>query len=109
MSDADIFAVIVSGGKQHKVVAGEILKLEKLEGEVGDAIEFSQVLMVGNGNDIQVGAPYLDGFKVEAEVLEQARAKKIKIMKFRRRKHHQKETGHRQYYTAVKITAISAA
>ncbi len=104
-----MFAVILSGGKQHKVIEGETLKVEKLAAEVGDTIDNFPVLMVGNDDDVQVGTPHLDNAKVTAEVLEQGRGDKIKIMKFKRRKHYQKEIGHRQYYTAVKITGISAA
>lgn len=101
-----MFAVIVSGGKQHKVKEGEILKLEKIEKGVGDSVEFDKVLMIG-GDKVEIGAPYLDGKKVTAEVLEQGRHKKVKIIKFKRRKHHMKKQGHRQYFTAVKITKIA--
>jgi large subunit ribosomal protein L21 len=103
-----MYAVIVTGGKQYRVVEGQTLKLEKLPVDIGNSVDFDQVLMIGNGEDVKVGAPYITGGKVTADVLKQGRHDKIHIIKFRRRKHHQKQMGHRQYYTEVKITAISA-
>ncbi len=103
-----MYAVIVSGGKQHRVVEGETLKLEKIEAATGDTIEFDQVLMVGGGDDIKIGTPLVAGGKVTAEVVNQGRHNKVKIVKFNRRKHYRKETGHRQWFTEVKITGISA-
>ncbi|MEM6300332.1 MAG: 50S ribosomal protein L21 [Pseudomonadota bacterium] len=102
-----MYAVIESGGKQHRVSEGELLKLEKLEAETGATIEFDRVLLVG-GDDLKVGTPILDGAKVTAEVVDHGRHSKIKIVKFHRRKHHRKETGHRQWFTQVRITGISA-
>ena len=101
-----MYAVITSGGKQYKVSAGDVLSIEKLEPEVGSAVEFSQVLMIMDGTEAKVGTPYLADAKVTAEVVEQTRGEKIKIIKFRRRKHHMKHQGHRQYLTVVKITNI---
>ncbi|MDP1930523.1 MAG: 50S ribosomal protein L21 [Gammaproteobacteria bacterium] len=103
-----MYAVIESGGKQHRVVEGEILKLEKLEAATGEVVSFDKVLMVGEGESVKIGTPYVTGSKVTAEVLSQGRAKKVTIIKFRRRKHHLKHQGHRQWFTAVKITSISA-
>ena len=103
-----MYAVIQTGGKQYRVVEGETLKIEKLEAEAGADIEFEQVLMVQSEGVIQVGKPYLEGGKVTATVADQGRHKKIKVLKFKRRKHHMKRMGHRQYYTEVKITGISA-
>ena len=103
-----MYAVIVSGGKQYRVTKGQTLKLEKLAAEVGSTVDFNQVLMVANGDDVKLGAPSVSGANVVASVVSQGRHKKIKIMKFRRRKHHQKETGHRQYFTEVKIEEIQA-
>lgn len=103
-----MYAVILSGGKQHRVVEGEILKLEKLEAATGEEVSFDKVLMVGEGESVKIGAPYVEGSKVTAEVLTQGRAKKVTILKFRRRKHHLKHQGHRQWFTEVKITGISA-
>ena len=101
-----MYAIIKTGGKQYKVAPGEVVKVEKLEAEAGNSVEFNDVLMVANDDDIRVGAPTLEGAQVVGEVLEQSRLKKIKILKFRRRKHHMKRMGHRQYYTAVRITDI---
>lgn len=103
-----MYAVIASGGKQYRVTEGQTLKLEKLTVDVGSSVTFDQVLMVTNGDKVTVGTPLIAGGKVNAEVISQGRAKKIKIIKFRRRKHHRKQMGHRQYYTEVKITGITA-
>ena len=103
-----MYAVIVSGGKQYRVQEGQTLKLEKLTAEQGANVEFDRVLLVGNGDDIKVGAPVVEGAKVTAEVVEHGRGKKVQILKFKRRKHHMKSQGHRQWYTEVKITGINA-
>jgi large subunit ribosomal protein L21 len=102
-----MYAVIESGGKQHRVTEGETLKLEKIEAATGDAIEFDRVLMVG-GETPKIGTPLVEGGRVTAEVVAHGRHKKVKIVKFNRRKHYRNETGHRQWYTEVKITGISA-
>ena len=101
-----MYAVIVSGGKQHRVKEGETLKLEKLEVETGGSVEFDRVLLVANGDDVKVGAPVVEGAKVTAEVVSHGRHDKVNIIKFRRRKHHMKRQGHRQWFTQVKITGI---
>ena len=101
-----MYAVFVSGGKQHRVVEGETLKLEKIEVATGESIDFDQVLLVANGDDIKIGAPVVDGAKVTAEVVSHGRGEKVKIIKCRRRKHSMKRQGHRQWYTEVKITGI---
>jgi large subunit ribosomal protein L21 len=101
-----MYAVIVSGGKQHRVKEGETLKLEKIEVATGETIEFDQVLLVGEGESVKIGAPVVEGAKVTAEIVAQGRHKKVKIIKFRRRKHSMKQAGHRQWYTEVKITGI---
>ena len=103
-----MYAVIEAGGKQHRVVEGETLKLEKLEAATGDTLEFDRVLMVGGGDEVKVGTPVVAGSKVTAEVISHGRHKKVKIIKFNRRKHYRRETGHRQWFTEVKITGISA-
>lgn len=103
-----MYAVIESGGKQHRVVEGETLKLEKLEVATGDTLEFDRVLMVGSGEDVKIGKPLVDGGKVTAEVVAHGRHKKVTIIKFNRRKHYRKQAGHRQWFTEVKITGISA-
>lgn len=101
-----MYAIIATGGKQYRVASGEILKFEKLDAEKGATVEFNQVLMVVDNEKVQIGSPYLPAAKVLGEIVEQKRDEKIRIIKFRRRKHHMKHMGHRQYYTAVKITAI---
>ena len=98
------YAIIEAGGKQHRVKPGEILKVEKIEAATGASIDFDKVLMVSDGEKVTIGAPYVAGSKVTAEVVEQGRHDKIRIIKFRRRKHHMKQMGHRQWYTAIKIT-----
>ena len=103
-----MYAVIVTGGKQYKVAEGEFLKIEKLDVATGESIAFEQVLLVANGDDIKIGAPVVEGAKVTAEVIAQGRHDKIRIIKFRRRKHHMKRQGHRQWFTEIKITGIQA-
>ena len=102
-----MYAVIESGGKQHRVTEGEVLKLEKIEASTGDKINFDKVLMVGEGADVKIGTPYVEG-NVTAEIISHGRGDKVKIIKFQRRKHHQKQMGHRQWFTEVKITEISS-
>ncbi|MFD1218000.1 MULTISPECIES: 50S ribosomal protein L21 [Microbulbifer] len=101
-----MYAVIESGGKQHRVEEGEVLRLEKIEVATGESIDFDKVLMVVDGDSINIGAPVVDGAKVTAEVLNHGRGEKVKIIKFRRRKHSMTRQGHRQWYTEVKITGI---
>ncbi len=102
-----MYAVIKTGGKQYRVKAGDTLKIEELLAEVGSTVDFSEVLMIADGDNITCGKPFILNAVVQAEVIEHARHKKIKIIKFRRRKHHMKQMGHRQNYTQVKITAIN--
>ncbi len=101
-----MYAVIESGGKQHRVEEGEVLKLEKLDASTGDSINFDKVLMIGEGAGVKIGKPYVEG-NVTAEVISHGRGGKVSIIKFRRRKHHMKRQGHRQWFTEVKITGIS--
>ncbi len=101
-----MYAVIQSGGKQHRVSEGEVLRLEKLEEETGATYQFDKILMVADGDDIKIGAPYVKGAKVAAEIVSHGRGKKVNIIKFKRRKHHMKRQGHRQWYTEVKIKSI---
>ena len=103
-----MYAVIESGGKQHRVEPGEVLDIEKLDVAPGATVNFDRVLMVADAGNVQLGAPYVAGGKVTAEVIAQGRGAKVKIIKFRRRKHHMKQAGHRQWYTRIKITGISA-
>jgi large subunit ribosomal protein L21 len=102
-----MYAVIQSGGKQHRVVVGETLKVELLKAETGSTLTFNDVLMVVNGESIQIGAPVVAGATVTAEVVSHGRHDKIRIVKFRRRKHYRKQQGHRQWFTALKITGIN--
>ena len=102
-----MYAVIKTGGRQYRVMQGETLRVEKLPGDVGSAVKFDQVLLVGSGDDITVGAPTVAGAIVDATIKSHGRGDKVRIIKFRRRKHHQKQMGHRQYYTEVEITGIS--
>lgn len=103
-----MYAVFQSGGKQHRVSEGQVVRLEKLEVPAGETVEFDSVLMIVNGEEVKIGAPLVDGGKVVAEVVGHGRGEKIKIVKFRRRKHSRKQQGHRQWFTDVKITGISA-
>jgi large subunit ribosomal protein L21 len=103
-----MYAVFTSGGKQHRVIEGETLKLEKIEVATGETVDFDEVLLVADGDDIKIGAPTVKGAKVTAEVVSHGRGDKVTIIKFRRRKHSMKRQGHRQWYTEVKITGIKA-
>ncbi|TAN49796.1 MAG: 50S ribosomal protein L21 [Methylococcaceae bacterium] len=103
-----MYAVIKTGGKQYRVESGRFLKIEKIVAEEGATVEFDQVLLVSSDAGIKVGKPYLEGGKVTATVMNHGRHDKIRILKFRRRKHHMKRAGHRQHYTQVMINDISA-
>jgi large subunit ribosomal protein L21 len=103
-----MYAVFKSGGKQHSVSEGQTIRLEKLDVATGEAIEFDQVLMIANGEEINIGLPLVAGGVIKAEVVAHGRGEKVKIVKFRRRKHYRKQQGHRQWFTDVKITGISA-
>jgi large subunit ribosomal protein L21 len=103
-----MYAIFQSGGKQHRVSEGQTLRLEKLDVETGATVDFDNVLMIANGEEITVGAPLVAGAKITAEVVKHGRGDKVKIVKFRRRKHSRKQMGHRQWFTEVKITGISA-
>jgi large subunit ribosomal protein L21 len=101
-----MYAVFSTGGKQYRASEGDVLRVEKLDAEKGATIELDHVLMVGEGDDVRIGTPTVKGGKVTAEVVDHGRGEKIRIIKFRRRKHHMKQMGHRQYYTELKITGI---
>jgi len=102
-----MYAVIVTGGKQYRVMQGETLRVEKLDVEPGANIEINEVLMIGDGEKVTLGTPKVDGAKVSAVVKNHGRADKVRIIKFRRRKHHMKRQGHRQHYTEIEITGIA--
>ena len=104
-----MYAVFKTGGKQYRASEGDRLRVEKLEAEVGDSVEFDQILLVGEGAEIKVGAPLVAGGKVAATVTAQGRDKKIDVVKFKRRKNYKRQHGHRQHYTEVEITSISGA
>ena len=103
-----MYAVIVTGGKQYKVAEGDTLFVEKLNAEEGSAVTFDQVLMVGEGDSVTVGAPMVDGAKVEAKVVKNGKAKKIYVFKMKRKKNERTKKGHRQPYTKIEITKINA-
>jgi len=103
-----MYAVIKTGGKQHRVTVGEKLKVEKLVGEVGSEIVLDQVLMVADGDKVTIGAPMVSGASVKATVVSHGRSDKVMIFKMRRRKHYRKTQGHRQHYTEIQIQQIAA-
>jgi large subunit ribosomal protein L21 len=103
-----MYAVIVTGGKQYRVAEGDTVKVEKLPVDVGAEVNFDQVLMIANGDDVTVGTPTIAAAKVVGEVMAQGRLPKVRIIKFRRRKHYRKQQGHRQYFTQIKITKVQA-
>lgn len=101
-----MYAVIQTGGKQYRVSEGQVLTVEKLDVEAGKTVEFNNVLMLSNDAGLKIGAPFVDGVKVIANVIGEGRHDKIKIIKFRRRKHYRKQQGHRQYFTKLEIKSI---
>ena len=103
-----MYAVVATGGKQYRVAPGDVIRVEKLDVEAGETVELDEVLMVADGDDVKVGAPRIEGGKVTAKVLEHGRGKKVTIVKFRRRKHHRKQMGHRQSFTELEITDVTA-
>jgi large subunit ribosomal protein L21 len=103
-----MYAVVNSGGKQYKVREGEILRVEKLPGEVGNPVTFDRILMVADGQDVNIGQPVLEGVAVKGHIVEQGQAKKILVFKYKRRKRYRRKRGHRQDFTAVRIDTIEA-
>ena len=101
-----MYAVIATGGKQYRVAEGDVVRIEKLTAELGAAVEFDKVLMVGQGGDVKIGAPLLAGVTVSGTVQKHGKSDKVAIVKFRRRKHYMRQGTHRQFYTDVKITGI---
>lgn len=102
-----MYAVFKTGGKQYRAQAGESLRVEKLDVAPGATVDLDQVLMVVDGDRVHVGRPFLDGARVSAVVKEHGRGEKIRIIKFRRRKHYRKQAGHRQHYTLLEVTGIA--
>lgn len=103
-----MYAVIATGGKQYRVQEGETIQVEKLSADAGASVTFDEVLLVADGSNVKIGAPVLAGAKVTADVVANGRGEKLIIYKYRRRKGYRRKTGHRQPFTAVKITGISA-
>lgn len=102
-----MYAVIKTGGKQYRVAPGDKLNVETLKADTGSEVEFDQVLMLADGENVDVGTPLVDGARVKARVIEHGRGEKIRIVKFKRRKHYQRRMGHRQNYTRVEITDVA--
>ena len=101
-----MYAVFKTGGKQYRATQGQKVKLEKINANSGDKVLFTEVLMVGEGSDVEIGTPFLTNASVEAKVLEEGKDKKIEVIKFKRRKNYKRTFGHRQCYTLVEITGI---
>ena len=104
-----MYAVIQTGGKQYRVEQGEVLRVEKLAGDAGSKLTFDTLLFADDGGNVRIGQPNVAGVSVDAEIVEQGRGKKITIFKYKRRKSYRRKAGHRQPFTALKITAINAA
>lgn len=102
-----MYAVIATGGKQYRVAPGDVIRVEKISAEEGTEIDFSNVLLVGEGDNIKVGTPHVEGGTVTGRIRAQGRGKKVEIIKFKRRKHYRRQMGHRQAYTEVEITSIN--
>jgi large subunit ribosomal protein L21 len=103
-----MYAIVATGGKQYKVQEGDVLRVEKLTGAVGDEVAFDQVLLVGAGEEVRIGQPVVEGALVKGTIVQQGKNKKILVFKYKRRKRYRRKQGHRQPFTAVKIDAIEA-
>jgi large subunit ribosomal protein L21 len=106
VSTQNAYAIVAAGGKQHRVKVGQQCCLEKIVGEPGESVELDKVLLLAHGDSVKLGAPYVEGSKVMAKIVEQGRGEKIRIFKMRRRKGYRRTQGHRQDYTKVEITSI---
>ena len=104
-----MYAVVAAGGKQYKVEEGDILRIEKVTGNVGDALTFDKVLLISDGDNLTIGQPMVEKALVNAQIVEQSKSKKIIVFKYKRRKRYRRKQGHRQFYTAVKIDSIVSA
>lgn len=102
------YAVIKTGGKQYRVAEGDVVKIEKLDGDVGATVTMADVLFIGGDTEVKIGTPLVANAKVTGEIVDQLRAKKIRVFKKKRRKSYSRQQGHRQYQTALKITAIES-
>jgi large subunit ribosomal protein L21 len=103
-----MYAVVATGGKQYKVQQGDVLRVEKLAGDVGAEVAFDKVLMFSDGENVQIGQPIVEGAVVKGHIIEQGKSKKVIVFKYKRRKRYRRKQGHRQPYTAVRIDAIEA-
>jgi large subunit ribosomal protein L21 len=103
-----MYAIVETGGKQYKIQPGEVLRVEKLAGNVGDPVAFDKVLMLGTEDEVRVGTPLVDGARVTGRIVTQDKGRKIVVFKFKRRKRYRLKKGHRQLFTAVQIDAIEA-
>ena len=104
-----MYAVVASGGKQYKVREGDVLRVEKIDGDVGSSVSFDTVLLYSDGDTLRIGQPALDDISVTGHIVAQEKAKKIIVFKYKRRKRFRRKQGHRQHYTAVKINAIKSS
>ena len=103
-----MYAVVASGGKQYRVQEGETIRVEKLDGGIGDTVTFDNVLLVVDGDDVKVGSPTLENIAVQGHIVEQGKGQKVIVFKYKRRKRFRRKQGHRQLFTAVKIDRIEA-
>ena len=103
-----MYAIVDSGGKQYKIHEGEILRVEKIPGEVGSPVSFDKVLMVSDGENVRIGKPVLENVAISGHIVEQGKAKKIIVFKYKRRKRYRRKQGHRQQYTSIKVDSIKA-
>ena len=103
-----MYAVVATGGKQYRVEEGDVVRIEKIPGEIGEPVSFDRVLMISDGDNVTIGQPVVENAAVDGRIVEQDRAKKVLVFKYKRRKRFRRKQGHRQYYTAVRITGINA-
>jgi len=103
-----MYAIVNTGGKQYKIQQGDVLRVEKIPGEVGSPVSFDKVLMFSDGENVNIGRPVLDNVAVKGRIVEQGKDKKIIVFKYKRRKRYRRKLGHRQQYTAIKIDSIEA-
>jgi large subunit ribosomal protein L21 len=103
-----MYAVVATGGKQYKVQEGDVLRFEKMAGDIGDEVAFDQVLLVGEGDNVRIGQPVVEGASVKGSIIQQGKSKKILVFKYKRRKRFRRKQGHRQPFTSVRINAIVA-
>lgn len=102
-----MYAILETGGKQYRVAEGDVITVEKLPGEAGDAVEFDKVLLINDGNDVKVGTPYIEGAKIAGEIIETGKGKKIIVYKYKSKKDYRRKQGHRQPFTSVEITSLT--